>query len=67
MDPSLYYLIDTTKQRMLVMDKLDAAAAERFRNLRPIPNNVVIIGNKSGISSLLAKVSISSLFSFAVH
>lgn len=56
-DQSLYYLIDSSRQRMMVMDNLDELAVEKIRNLRPIPNNVAIIGNKTSITYLLVKAS----------
>lgn len=58
MDQSLYYLIDSTKQRMMVIDNLDETAVERIKNMRPIPNNVVIIGDKNGITYMLIKVGV---------
>lgn len=62
-DQSLYYLIDSSRQRMMVMDNLDELAVEKIRTMRPIPNNFVIIGNKTTITPLLLKV-ISALKKF---
>lgn len=61
-DQSLYYLIDTTRQRMMVIDNLDTTAIQEIRKMRPIPNNIAIIGNKTSISLLLTKVSIDIMY-----
>lgn len=39
---------------------MDATAAEEIKNMRPLPNNMVIIGNKTGVSSLLLKVGFTA-------
>lgn len=59
-DQSLYYLIESTRQRIMIIDNMDATAAEEIKNMRPLPNNMVIIGNKTDISSLLLKVNFST-------
>lgn len=57
-DELLYYLIDSSRQRIMVIDNLDVTTTQKIKNMRPIPNNYVLIGNNTGISSLLIKVSL---------
>lgn len=55
-DQSLYYFIDTTRLRLIVMDTLNNITAQRLRDMRPVPNNIVIIGYSSNVTTMLEKV-----------
>lgn len=55
-DQALYYFIDATKLRLLVMDSLDNVTAHRLRNMRPVPNNVALISTTSSMNSLIESV-----------
>lgn len=57
MDQSLYYIIDATRLRIIIIESLDEAAAEKIRNLRPIADNIAIVGNSKSNTELFGKVS----------
>lgn len=60
-DEALYYWIDSSRLRLILTEQLDDAAAKRIKEIRPTPNNFVVISKTEQMKSILETVESESL------
>ncbi|XP_023311227.1 ionotropic receptor 25a [Anoplophora glabripennis] len=52
-DQALYYWIDSTRLRMMILETLDKITAKKLREIRPYPNNFALVANTQNMNRLL--------------
>jgi hypothetical protein len=55
-DEALYYFIENSKLRVILLNGLTAGSIENLKNLRPIPDHYSIIADTHNMDKLFKKV-----------